>query len=534
MGETQRPNILLIMTDQHRADHLGCYGNRIVRTPNIDALAARGTAFDRFYTATPVCMPNRATLMTGRMPTLHGVRHNGIPLDLEATTFTELLSAGGYATALIGKCHLQSISGKPIVQGLPEPREGLRPPPERLAEARHALHPPAAYDQELPKSWDDEAFDLALPFYGFDHVRIAIGHADQMHGHYRRWLAERVERPQDLIGPDNALSTDSAAPQAWHTRLPEELYPTSFVAEETIGYLRDHASRGGTRPFFLQCSFPDPHHPFTPPGRYWDMYRPDEVELPATFGHLPERHPPHLAAMMEARRSGRANPGGHTAFAAQEDEVRAATALTYGSITMIDDAVGRVLGELRRLGLDRNTVVIFTADHGDFMGAHGLMLKAALHYDALIRVPCIWTEPAGDGGGRRSDALCGTIDLPTSILARAGLAPFNGMQGLDLQDLAAGRASRSAILVEERPRRAYMGFPPNFEVRTLVTAGHRLSIYSGVAWGELYDFASDPGECTNLWDDAGSAGLRAALTEQLVREMMDLSERSPLARGHGP
>ncbi len=106
-----RPNFLFIITDQHRADHLGCYGNPIVRTPNIDRLADNGTRFERFYVATPICMPNRATLMTGRMPSLHGARQNGIPLSLTATTFVDILRAAGYDTALVGKCHLQSING---------------------------------------------------------------------------------------------------------------------------------------------------------------------------------------------------------------------------------------------------------------------------------------------------------------------------------------------------------------------------------------------------------------------------------------
>jgi arylsulfatase A-like enzyme len=105
----RRPNFLLFITDQHRADHLGCYGNRVVRTPNIDSIAARGARFDHFYVANAICMPNRATLMTGRMPSLHGVRYNGIPLSLEAVTFVELLAAAGYSTALVGKSHLQNF-----------------------------------------------------------------------------------------------------------------------------------------------------------------------------------------------------------------------------------------------------------------------------------------------------------------------------------------------------------------------------------------------------------------------------------------
>ena len=114
-----RPNFLLIVTDQHRADHLGCYGNKVVQTPTIDALAARGTRFTEFHVATPICMPNRSTLMTGRMPSLHGVRQNGQPLSLAAVTFVELLRAAGWRTALFGKCHLQNISARPITMGLP-------------------------------------------------------------------------------------------------------------------------------------------------------------------------------------------------------------------------------------------------------------------------------------------------------------------------------------------------------------------------------------------------------------------------------
>jgi arylsulfatase A-like enzyme len=109
----KRPNFLFIMTDQQRADHLACYGNQVVRTTSIDHLAQAGTRFDNFYVATPICMPNRSTIMTGRMPSLHGARQNGIPLSLNATTFVEIMRAAGYQTALIGKCHLQSISGNP-------------------------------------------------------------------------------------------------------------------------------------------------------------------------------------------------------------------------------------------------------------------------------------------------------------------------------------------------------------------------------------------------------------------------------------
>ena len=109
-----RPNVLLIITDQHRADHLGCYGNRQVRTPHLDWLAARGQRFERCYVANPICMPNRATLLTGRMPSVNGVRHNGVPLPLESVTFAEVMRRAGYRTALIGKAHLQSQSRREV------------------------------------------------------------------------------------------------------------------------------------------------------------------------------------------------------------------------------------------------------------------------------------------------------------------------------------------------------------------------------------------------------------------------------------
>ena len=130
-----RSNFLLFITDQHRADFLGCYGHPVLRTPHIDSIAARGTAFDRFYVASPVCMPNRASLMTGRMPSVHGVRSNGIPLSMNSVTFVELLRDAGYRTALIGKSHLQNFtSWPPLVKRAP-PREGYHEPSGDLTQA---------------------------------------------------------------------------------------------------------------------------------------------------------------------------------------------------------------------------------------------------------------------------------------------------------------------------------------------------------------------------------------------------------------
>jgi len=532
-----RPNFLFFMTDQHRADHLGCYGNSVVKTPNIDRLAQHGTRFENFYVATPICMPNRATLMTGRMPSLHGARQNGIPLSLKATTFVEVMRAAGYKTALFGKCHLQSISGAAPTIGMPQPDPYKTQPPSHLREADRTWPDRGRYDQELRSTWHDNPdFELTLPYYGFSHVELAVGHGDQVVGHYQRWLNARHPNADSLRGAKNQLPENTTiAPQAWRTRIPEELYPTSYVAERTIEYLENYARTDRSKPFFLQCSFPDPHHPFTPPGRYWDMYDPEKMALPPSFHSGEWPIPPHLQRLYDERAAKNANRDGQRVFAITEREACEAIALTYGMITMIDDAIGRIMKSLDALGLDSATVVIFNTDHGDFMGDHQLLLKGALHYQGLVRVPFIWSDPSAQHKGLLNSSLCGTLDLARTILDRAGLEGFNGMQGVSLLPAAAGKEiGRDALVIEEHQRRGYMGFDNNFRARTLMTQDYRITLYEGVPWGELYDLRNDPYELRNLWDDSSCHGRRHCLTEQLARKMMELADTSPLATHHGP
>ena len=532
------PNFLLFITDQQRADHLGCYGNAIVRTPNIDRLAERGTRFERFFVATPICMPNRATLMTGRMPSLHGSRHNGISLSLGATTFVDILAAAGYATALIGKCHLQSTSAAQPVVGLPEPDARLAPAPEELKEAGKGFTRPGRYDQELRSTWrENPDFALTLPYYGFAHVELCTGHGDATIGHYATWLNQRQPGADNLRGRDNQLPGNGyACPQAWRTAVPDELYPTAFVAERTIAYLDDHARERRNTPFFLQCSFPDPHHPFTPPGKYWDMYDPADIPLPSSFDGN-DNPPPHLAHILSQRDAGTADRNGRTALGITAREAREANALTYGMISNIDDKVGRVLERLDDLELSKDTVVIFTTDHGDFMGDHQLLLKGALHYRGLVRVPFIWAEPQAKAAARGlvCNGLSGTLDIARSVLDRASLAPHNGIQGVSLQPaIAGGETGHDSLLIEEHQRKGYMGLADNFHARTLMTERHRLTVYDVADWGELYDLENDPDELHNLWDAPEQGESKAALMERLARKMMALSEESPLATHHGP
>ncbi len=516
----RRPNFILVMTDQHRADHLGCYGNPMVRTPHIDAIAAGGQRWDRFYVANPICMPNRASIMTGRMSSVHGARHNGIPLSHNHTTFVELLRDAGYRTGLIGKSHLQSFTGLPATNTF-KPRDGTYTPSPRLRDAYKDNRQSAAYDLEIVSDWDRPLAErVDGDFYGFEHVEVTADHADRASGDYLLWARQKRPDFDRLVGPENALPDNRIqAPQAWRTAVPVELYSTSWIAERSEAWLAECAE--SDTPFFLQMSFPDPHHPFTPPGHYWDMYDPADIDLPESFGR---GDLPPIRAMRQALENGTDRRDNQDPFAVTADEARAIIALTYGSISMIDDAVGRVVNRLASLGLTKDTVIIFTSDHGDYMGDHGLMLKLLLHYQSIIRVPFLWHDPHDSARTGQCSDLASSIDISATILARAGIQPFNGIQGRDLMSTR----PPEAVIVEEDSQRVMTGFNRPQRVRTLVTERHRMSIREGEDWNELYDLKADPQELNNLFDVASHRDTRCQLTDLMLRRMIALQDRAPL------
>jgi arylsulfatase A-like enzyme len=525
---TARPNFLLFITDQQRADHVGCYGNSILRTPHIDSIAARGTRFDRFYVANGICMPNRATLMTGRMPSLHGVRHNGIPLSRQSTTFVELLRHFGYATALVGKAHLQNIGDISKNMKAWANANGGDEPPATLMQAVKDHRRGREYDNEWTHYWRrDPLFRLETPFYGFDHVDLCTYHGDQVDGEYGRWLAKHHADPAALRGREHALPDNRiTAPQCWHTRIPEEHYPTNYIADRTIAWIDAFAQAKSDQPFFLQCSFPDPHHPWTPPGRYWDMYSPDDIPLPRSFS---QTDMPTLARAVHEHTKGGGNREGLLAFSVNERECREIIAMNYGLVSMIDDAVGRVMASLAANGLDDNTVVVFTSDHGDFMGDHGMMLKGPAHYQGVIRVPFIWSDPQYTTP-RVSGELAGTLDIAQTVLDRAHIAPYHGIQGRSLVPLARGEqaADRIGMLVEQETTMFGFGRPKAFRVRTLVTKGWRLTFSDDAEVCELYNLADDPDEMHDRWADPACASVRNDLMEVLATLIIQHQDESPL------
>ncbi len=529
MTNTQ-PNFLFIITDQQRADHVGCYGNDILQTPHIDGLAARGTAFDKFYVASPTCMPNRSSLATGRMPTATGVTTNGFPLPLDTVTLMDLLSADGYKTALMGKAHLQFFTDKKVREETFAVKAPGKAPPAELSQALRRRIDGDEYRNELRSAWDaDPHRSVKTPYYGFDEVQIALFHADRVGGDYTAWLMENHPDPDSLCGPENALENSGIrAPQACRTRMPEELYPTTWITDLTIDFLERHAKAGSDQPFFLQCGFTDPHHPFTPPGKYWDMYDPADIPVPESLGKPHRDPPPFIAALEKVLADGTANRTYVHPYAVDEQEARESIALTYGMISMVDDGVGRILAKLDELGLAENTVVIYTSDHGDVMGEHGVMLKHGLQSEGVIRVPFIWADPAA-AGGNRTDVMASAIDFAPSVLARAGLQPYTGVQGVDIVSAATKGETpdRPGLIIEADELPENVDVEKFFRVRSFVDERWRLTLWVDDDFGELYDRDKDPLELENLWNELGAQDDKARLIELMLKEQYKYSDLMP-------
>jgi arylsulfatase A-like enzyme len=510
-GAVSPPNVLLIVTDQQRADHVGFGGNEVLRTPNLDALAARATVFDRCYVANPICMPNRSTLLTGRVPSVHRVIFNDRSLAWSANTFPRVLRRAGYQTALIGKSHIQHGPSRNVVR---------------------ALEREPAVGDPYPAGWDEwEHFEryakgpVEMPsdFYGFDHVEFSLGHGDMVTGHHYRWALEKGGDDDVLRGDwgedRRALARYDDWWQVYQPAVPEELYSTSFVAERTVEWI-ENAARNGA-PWFVQCSFPDPHHPFTPPGRWWDAYDPEAMDVPATFDDPLSDAPSHLK-VIRGLKPGR-NPV--QMFGATREQVRHARAAEYGMLEMIDDAVGRVLSAVDRSGAADDTIVIFTSDHGDMFGDHGLMLKGWMHYQGVLRVPLAIAGP--EQAPARTRSLASTLDLAQTVLELCGCEPFLGMQGASLVPILEDPAAqvRDHVYIEDDFPDERVRFLPS-RTRSLVTEEGRITRYS-TGEVEVFDLEKDPDEMINLAARPQGRERREHLGDRLADAMLRYQDNSP-------
>ncbi|MFF3494782.1 sulfatase [Streptomyces sp. NPDC002795] len=527
----RRPNLVVFVADQLRADHLGFGGNPVVHTPHLDALAARSARFDRAYVTCPVCMPNRASIVTGRMPSAHGTRHNGIPLHRDVQTFPRLLKDAGWRTAAVGKLHFQNMGwGWEDHQLADFEAAGFRGAGwlERTGDrdwyAYEDLHRHLAERVTLP---DD--------YYGFDSVDLVVGHSDFASGHYAHWLADRGVDPRSARGRANSPSTYEGWEQVYASALPEELYPTRFVTEHATTRLKEFAAAragGDDAPFLLFVSYPDPHHPFTPPRRWFERYAAADMPLPHTFEHAAGGAMPHFAAMAERR--GTPDRDSTVTWAITEEQLRHAMAAEFGMISLLDESVGDVLATLDGLGLADDTAVAFTSDHGDMFGDHGLMLKQFTHYEGCVRVPLTLALPGSDAPRGERPGLVSSLDLAATALDLAGLPRHHGMQGQSLLPVVhdPGLRLREQLLIEEDEPFGLEGLPGPLRMRSLLTESARLTVYDTVAGGELYDLADDPDETVNLHDGKAPA-LRAELTERLAHELVAANDsgRVPSATG---
>jgi len=502
-----RRNILFITTDQQRFDSLGVTGNRIARTPAIDALARAGILYRRAHVPNVVCMPSRATMITGQYPLTHGVVANGVALPADAPNVAAVLGDAGYRTALIGKAHFD-----PHLDPL------LRFGENRIAAA-----------------------GSTGPWRGFDHVELAT-HGPLGGHHYAAWLWD--QHPEEVGGFATVLTGagggDTGAPEVKRNPIARAHYHTDWLADRAIAWLRELPEDG---PFFLWLSFPDPHHPFDPPAAEVAA-RIDWHDVPLPAGHpgtpariteLLARKPRHWLDWYEGRFH---NPeGGPARFRPARltlDQVREVNAMIHVENELIDAAVGRVVAALG--ARDDDTDVIFTSDHGELQGDHGLLFKGPYHVEALLRVPMLW-RPAPRHGVSPAvvDEPVGTIDLAPTFCSIAGVEVPSWMQGAPLP--VAPGSGRERVLTTFDSQFA----PVGMHLRTIYRDGWLCTVYEPstrdrggrfplywAVWGhgtqvprydgtegELYDVRADPHQWDNRWSDPACRRWRDELIADL-------------------
>jgi len=491
-------NVLFIITDQQRADHLSCYGNQVLQTPNIDKIADDGVRFNNAYCANPMCMPNRASLLTGLYPNAHGVRSNGINLPKDIPTITDTLRDRGWYTKAVGKMHLQFNF----------------PPYKRSTESDELIS-----EWIRPETVAQKKKRFEDPYYGFENVELTLGHGDLVAGHYLDWLEERSPKH---VAEMKKRFTRFFENLMYETSLPKELYPTTYVKERTINFLEQYnKGRFGDKPFFLHCSFPDPHHPVCPPDDYFDMFDPDNITLPKSFNDKENLYDHQFLGRYLKDPIFR----GALLRESSEEDVKKFLALTYGSISMIDHSVGEILASLSKLGLEDNTMVIYTSDHGDLAGDHGLLLKGPSPYKGILNVPLIWKVP-GLTNKKVTDSLISSVDIPKTILNLLNIRERHqppDMQGVDASILLEdpNKKVRDCCLVEEDEEVTKI----QIRLRHLITEDYKLTVYEGFEKGDLFNLKTDPNELHNLWDKEEEK--RKELIYKLLQENLNAQARYP-------
>ncbi len=496
---TSKPNILCFVTDQQRADHLGCYGNQDTYTPNIDRLAQEGLTFTESYVANPVCTPNRASMFTGRYPKANGVRENGNTLSPDETVLPGVLRDAGYQTASLGKIHLAPFGTKRD--------EGAED-----------------YERYESREYWGQHKSLPIPYYGLEHVYLANGHGHYVFGHYKHELNENHPGMYQKLQKAHALEPPTAARQSWKASIPEELHYNTAIAERTVDFLR---TRDKDRPFFVWCSFPDPHHPYSPPRPYCDQYDPKEINFaPARREGELDDLPSYFRRCYE----GKLPVGGLSGDVRKvtDEHYREIIAHTYGMISMVDHNVGKVVRTLEELSLLDNTIIVFFSDHGELMGDHWLINKGPFLFRGLVRVPTIWRLPDGRGAGKVSSALVSTVDLCPTLLDLAGVAIPMGVQGRSCKGVLAREQAEVRDWVYIEYDESYL----NDRLRQIRSRDWALTYYANNDYGLLFDLRQDPDELHNVWDHPDYQQVKAGLLAELLRETSHADDWLPRKKCH--
>ncbi len=376
MPSPNAPNVLLIMADQHRGDVLGCAQPQVgaswpVQTPNLDRLAASGVRFRRGYTESPVCVSARSILLTGRLPHRTGVVDNGYAVAPGTTTLPGLLAARGYHGQAIGKMHFTPV----------RETHGL----DRMW-----------LSEEIPASADEDEFLRDLLDAGFGHVEEPHGARHEMY----------------------------YIPQV--SQLPASRHTTAWTGARTVEYLQERARSSDGRPFFCWTSFIKPHPPFDPPVPWHTLYRPTDFALPARRVDELDRHT-HYHRRQNRFKWTDTRPDDHL--------VRLMRSYYAASVSFVDYWVGQIIDTLESLGLRDDTLVMYVADHGEYLGDHHAFGKRGYH-DPACRIPFIVSWPGCVPAGEMRDHLVGLSDVVPTILAATGGHDRLDVDGIDLLPIA--------------------------------------------------------------------------------------------------
>ncbi len=478
MPDTKQPNILLIMTDQHRAASMGCEGDPVVQTPNLDRLASEGIRFGQAYCQGPLCMPARASFLTERYVRDHGVSQNNWDVPAELPTFVESVRDAGYHTTCIGKMHL-------YVHGAA--RTG--PPGE-----------------SMPR--DTRQHSDLLRRLGFIEPLEGVGkhatgvmrseYTDYLQGEglydaYVRWMtAKRYGRGQVEI---DGKMVDRLP--MWHTEstpLPASAYLDNWLGRRTVQWINEYDS---SSPFFAWVGFAGPHDPWDAPADYVGRYR--GVEIPLGTLEPPElpKGNPITQFLTTLQRFG------HT-DGLTDDVIREVRRFYYANVTLIDEQIGDIVGALARRGMLDSTWIIYTSDHGEMLGDHRMLTKMSF-YEGSVRIPLIIRPPTAFKG-LAIDDLVEHVDVPATIRQLAGAPSLPKSEGGSLMRyFGAGAPSPARDVVHSE----------NYGFGMFRTAKYKLVIYEEMCQPvQLFDLIADPDENRNVVAEPGYAGVLSDLMER--------------------